>query len=141
MQRVAKLVEEGLHLAQSEQRRLLRGGLGEVHHHRHMRTHVLALLVDILSLILGHPCPTLLAFAWMEVGIEHSQEGAVLIEHFVGFHIRMIDWNVLVLLERDAIQTVGQAKHAIDDFLQLEIRTEHLGIDIIFSQLELMRIV
>ena len=74
VQRVTKLVEEGLHLAQRQQRRLLCRRLREVHHHRNMGTHIHALPVDILSLILGHPCPTLLTLAGVEVGIEHSQE-------------------------------------------------------------------
>ena len=105
-----------------------------------MGAHILALLIDKLSLILGHPCPTLLAFTRMEVGIEHGEIGAVSIEHLVGLHVGMIHGDVLILLERDAIQAVGQSEDAVDHLVQLEVRAQHLGIDVIFLQLQLMAI-
>ena len=138
VQRVAKLVEEGLHLAKRQQRGFFCRGLRKVHHHRDVGTHIHAFLVDILSLILSHPCSTLLAFAGVEVGIEHSQEGAVLVEHLVGLHVRVINGNILILLERDAIEFVGQSKDAIDNLVQLEVRTQHLGIKVVFLQLKLV---
>ena len=140
VQRVTELVEEGLHLTQCQQGRFLLRRLGKVHHHTDLRTNILALTVDPLTLIFCHPCPTLLAFARMEVGIEYCQERAVLIENLVGLHVRMIDGNIFVLFEANAIQTVSQAKDAIDDLRQLKIGTQHLCIDIVFLQLELVRI-
>ena len=80
-----------------------------------MRTHVLALLVDALSLVLRHPGAALLTFAGVEVGIEDGEVGTVAVKHLVGLHVGMVDGDVLVLLERDAVQTVGQSEHAVDD--------------------------
>ena len=76
----------------------------------------------------------------MEVGIEHGEIRSVLVEHLIGLHIRMIDGDVLVLLERDAVELVGQAEDAVDDLLQLEVGTQHLCVDVIFLQLQLVRI-
>ena len=148
MERVAELMEEGLHLAQCQQGRLFFRGLRKVHHHRDMGAHVLdvtrtegllhVLALHPLSLIGGHPCPTLLTLARMEVGIEDCQEGTVLIEHLVSLHIWMVDGDVLVLLEGDAIQAIGQTKHTIDHLGEFEIGTQHLSVDIKLLQLELM---
>src|SRR5574344_1631073 len=40
VQRVSELVQESLHLSQCQQCRFVVGGLCEVHHHAHMRSHV-----------------------------------------------------------------------------------------------------
>ena len=77
----------------------------------------------------------------MEIGIEHGEEGAILIKHLVSLHVGMIDGNLLILLEGDAIETVCQSEDTIDNFRQFEIRTQHLGIDIVFLQLQLVRII
>ena len=86
-----------------------------------MRSYVFAFLVNKLPLVLRHPGTALLAFARVEVGVEHSQVASVLVENLVGFHVRMIDGNVLVFLECDAIQAVGQSEDSLDDVLQLEV--------------------
>ena len=101
---------------------------------------VLALTVDPLSLIFGHPGPTLLTFARMEVGIEHGQIGTVLIEDLVGLYIRMIDGNLLILLKRDAIQAISQSEHALNHLRQFEVRAQHFGIDVIALQFEFVGI-
>ena len=113
---MAELVEEGFYLAQCQQGRLVGCRLGEVHHHADMRTDVLALLVDELSLVFCHPCTSLLAFAWVEVGIEYSQVAAVLVEYLVGFDVWVVDGNVLVLLEGDAIELGGQSEDTLYHF-------------------------
>ena len=148
---MTELVEKGFHLTESKQGRLLGRRLREIHHHADMRPHVLHIIgtegflhVDALhplALIFGHPCPTLLALAGMEIGIEDGQIGTVLIEHLVGFHVGMINGDVLVLLEGDAVEAVGEAEHAVDNLRQFEVGTQHLGIDIVFLQLELMRVI
>ena len=74
----------------------------------------------------------------MEVGIEYGEIGTVAIEHLVGFHVGVVDRDVLVLLEGDAVEAVGKAENAVNHLRQLKIRTEHLGVDIVFLQLELM---
>ena len=74
VQRMTELVEEGLYFAQRQEGWFLFRRLGEIHHHTDMRTDILALAVDPLTLVFRHPCPTLLALARMEVGIEDSQK-------------------------------------------------------------------
>ena len=128
-------MEEGLHLTERQQCGLVVCGLREVHHHTDMRTYVLTFFIYILSLVFRHPCPTLLTFAGMEIGIEHCQERTIFVEHFVGLHIGMVDRYLRVLLERDAIETGGQTEHPVDDLVQLEIGTQHLRVDIVFLQL------
>ena len=76
-----------------------------------------------LSLILCHPCTSLLSLTWMEVGIEYSKERSVLVKYLVCLNIWMIYWYILILLECDAIQTVSQSEHAINNLRQFEIRT------------------
>ena len=73
VERVAELVQERLHLAERKQRRLVLRRLCKVHHNAHVRTHILAVAVNPLPLILRHPCASLLALARMEVGIEHGK--------------------------------------------------------------------
>ena len=52
----------------------------------------------------------------------------------------MIDGNVLVLLERYAIQTVRQSEDAVDDVPQLKVGPEHFSVQIVFLHLQLVRI-
>ena len=140
VQRVAKLMQECLYLAQRQQGGLVLRRFRQVHHHRDVWTDVFTFSVDILSLILRHPRSALLAFARMEVGIEDGEERAVLIKDFVSLHVRMIDGNVLVLLKRDAIQLIGQSEDAINNSLQFEVGTQHLGIDVVLLHLQLVRV-
>ena len=74
VQRVAKLMQEGLHLAQRQQGGFVLRRFRQVHHHRDVWTDVFTFSVDILSLIFRHPRTALLAFARMEVGIEDGEE-------------------------------------------------------------------
>ena len=137
---VTKLVEEGLYLAQGQEGWLLGGRLGEVHHHADVRAHIGALVIYPLSLELCHPGTSLLALAREEVCIEYCQIAAILIEYLVCLDIRMIDRDVLVLLEGDAVELVGKTEYAINHLIELEIRTKHLCIEIVLLHLELMRI-
>ena len=76
----------------------------------------------------------------MEVGIEDGEERTVLIKDFVSLDVRVIDGDVLILLERDAIQLIGQSEDAIDDVFQFEVGTQHLGINVVLLHLQLMRV-
>ena len=89
-----ELVEEGLNLAQSEQRRLLFCRFRQVHYDADVRAMVGSCLVNKLLAEICHPCSTLLAGAWKEVGIENSEETTVCVKNLVGFHVRMIDLDV-----------------------------------------------
>ena len=141
MERVSELVEESLHLAECEQGGFLVGGLGEIHHHAHVRPHIVALAVYPLPLKLGHPSPALLAFTRMEIGVEHGPIAAVLVEHLVGLHIGVVDGDVVIFLERDAVEPVGQSEHPVDHPVEPEVGAQHLRIEVVFLHLELVRVI
>ncbi len=73
VERVAELVQEGLHFSERKQCRLVFSRFGQVHHNADMGTYILAVAVNPLPLILRHPCSSLFALARMEVGIEHRE--------------------------------------------------------------------
>ena len=52
----------------------------------------------------------------------------------------MINRNILILLECDAIKACGKSEYALYHLGKFEVRTYHLCIDIIFFQLKLVRI-
>ena len=133
-------MEEGLHLAQCQQGRLLFCRLGEVHHHRDVRTDVLALLVDILSLIFRHPGTALLALAGVEISVEDGEIAAILVEHLVSLDVRMVNRNVLVLLEGDAVQLVGKTEDTAYHLRQFEVGTQHFLVDVVLLHLQLVTV-
>ena len=130
-----ELVQESLHLTQCQQGRFFIRRLGEVHHQRRVRTHVVALAVYPLTLKFGHPGTALLALAREEVGIQHGQIRAVAVRNLVGFHVGVIHRDVFVLLEGDAVQAGSQSEDALDDVLQLEVRAQHLCVEVVFLHL------
>ena len=138
---MAELVEKGLHFSERQESRLVFRRLGEVHHEAHLRTDVVALVVDPLSPELRHPGPALLPLAGMEVGIEHGQMAAVAVEDLIGLHFGMVDGDVLALLEGDAIEAGGETEHALDDILELEIGAQHLCVEVETLHLELVGII
>ena len=148
---MAELMEEGLHLSQCQQGRFLVSRFREIHHHTDVRPYILhiirsegllhVLTLHPLALVFRHPGTSLLTLAGMEVGIKDGEIRTVLVEHLVGFHVRMIDRDILVFLECDAVETIGKTKHATNDLRQLEIRAQHLCIDVISLQLQLMGVV
>ena len=138
---MAELMKECLNLTKSKESRLLVGWFREIHHHTNMRTHILTLQVNPLSLILRHPCTSLLSLTWMEVSKEDSKIRTILIEYLVCLHIRMIYRYFLVFLERNAIKTCCKPEYSLDDIIQFEIWTYHLRINIILLQLKLVGIV
>ena len=89
---MAKLVHEGLHLAETEQCRLVANGFGEVANHLDERAYLLAVDVALLAEG-GHPCATALAGPWVHVQIENTHEAFAVI-HFVGFHIGMVNVDI-----------------------------------------------
>ena len=83
----------------------------------------------------------MLSLARVEVGIENRQVTAILVKDFISLHVGMIDGYLLVLTESDAIEAVGQSKHALYHLFQLEVRPQHLGIDVIAFHLQLVGII
>ena len=79
-----------------------------------MRTTVVAFMINPLPLEFSHPRAALLAFARVEISIENSKKTAVFVENLIRFYVRVIDRNVVVGLEGDAIETGGKAKNTFD---------------------------
>ena len=138
---MSKLMQERLHLTQRKQCRFILCGLRQVHYYADMWPYVFTFLIYKLFLIRRHPCASLLSFARMEISIEHSKERTITVKHLIGFYIRVIYWNFLILLECDTVEFISQSKHATDNLRQFKIWTQHLGVNVIFFKLQLMRIV
>ena len=97
-------------------------------------------MVYPLSLEFCHPCTSLFALAWEEIGIEYSQIAAVLVEHLVCFHVGMVYGYVLVLLEGDSVEFSCQTEHAVDHLVELQVGAQHLGVEVVFLHLQLVRV-
>ena len=106
-----------------------------------MRAHVFSLSGYPLSLKLCHPRSALLAFARVEVGIEQCKIFSVFVEHLVGFHIWVIYWYLLIFAECDVVEPCGKSEHSVDNLAELKIRAQHLGIDVVFFQLQLVAVI
>ena len=91
-----------------------------------MRTHIDTFMIDPLSLKFGHPSTALLTFSRMKVGIKHSEIFAVGIEYFIGFHIGMVNRNVLILSKRDAVKFIRQTEYPFYHVGKFEVRAQHL---------------
>ena len=142
VQAVSELVQEGFHLTEGQQGRLVLCRFGEVHHNGYVGTAVLAgLFVNPLFLVAGHPGSRALACSGVEVGIEHGKEFPVFVEDFVGIHILVINGNIRILLEGDAIQSGCQAEYTFLHVVQLKVRAEQLIVDIELPVLQFMGIV
>ena len=63
---------------------------------------------------------------------------AVIVKYLISLDIRMVHRYVLVLLERNSVQSVGKSEHALDDVRQFEIRAQHLCIEVEFLELQLV---
>ena len=95
----------------------------------------------ILRLEIIHPCPAALAVPRMKISIVNSKELTFLVKHFVGRYLGVINLNILVLLEGDAIQAFCQTKNTLFDILQLEIRFQIIVRDIVFLFLEFLAVI
>ena len=141
MQGMTELVQKRIDLIIRQQGGLVGRRTAEIHDNDDLRPFVPSLGRLVLRLDVVHPGSRLLAVAREEVRIENGQEGAVLIIHFVGLHLRMIDRNLLVASEGDAIQLGGQSEHTLADMIQLEVGAGHLVIELESTVLQLLGII
>ena len=79
-----------------------------------MRTTVVAFMINPLPFEFSHPRTALLTFARVEISIENSKKTAVFVENLIRFYVRVIDRNIVVGFECDAIETGGKAKNTFD---------------------------
>ena len=138
VQRVTELVVHRRDFIESEQRRLAGLGLGDVQvigHHR--------LVMQQLRLrhVGGHPRPALLVVACEVVGQEQRERPAVGVEYLEHPHIRLVDGQVPVLLETEAIELVRGVEHTIQQHvIELEVRRDARLIEIVACLAHLLRI-
>ena len=100
---MAKFVQESFHFAKGKQCGFFGSWLSEIHHHANVWPYVVALSVYPLPLELGHPRTALLALSGEEVGIEYGQIASVSVENLVGFHVGMVNGDVVVGLKGYAV--------------------------------------
>ena len=131
VQGVSELVEESLQLVERQQRRRGLGGFGEIHHQRHQRTGLLAVL-DLRAAEFGHPRTRTLRLAGEEVEVEHGHKAAVLVGYVIGRHVGMIDLDLVVGREIQAVKLVGEHEHALLDVFELQIGLHDLVVERIF---------
>ena len=105
-----------------------------------MRTMVF-LAVHILRLEIIHPCSAPLAVTRMEVCVIDGEEFTFLVKYFVCCYFGMIDLNILVLFEFQAIQFLSQAEYTFLDVLELEIRAKVIIGNGIFLLFEFLRVI
>ena len=76
-----------------------------------MRTVVIAPLF-ILRLEVIHPSTTSFAIAWMEIRIVHCKILSFFVKYLVSRNFGVIDLDIFVLNELNAIESVSQTKDA-----------------------------
>ena len=125
---MSELMEHGLHLIKSKQRRLAVDRLREVAYVDDHRTDILA-VNNLLVHEVVHPCATSLGAAWKIVSKKNSDKAAVRICHLESFYIRMIYRDILKLLEVQTKELVGSIEHTLADVFHLEVRLGLLLIE------------
>ena len=140
MQAMTELVQEGAYLIISEQCRFLCRLAREIHHVHDMRTMVF-LLADKLRLEIIHPRAAALTVPRMEVSVVHREELTLLVEDLVSRYFGVINLNLLVFFELDAIETLCEPEDTFLHCLQLEIRTEVIIRNIVFLFLEFLAVI
>ena len=140
MECVSELMEEGFYLIIGKQRRFVCCRTCEVHHIDNMRT-VVGFAIAVLRLKIVHPCTAALAVPRVEVGIVNRQIFALFVKHLVGFHFGVVNGNVLVLFEGNAVETLCQTEDTLDNRLFLKVRTEIIVGDGIFLVFQFLGIV
>ncbi len=140
MECMTELVQEGLDLVISQQSRLVSRCAGEVHHIHDVRTMVF-LALAILRLEVVHPCAATLAVTRVEVAIVHGKELALLVKHLISRHFGVIDMDILVLLEGQTIEALGEPEHALFHVLKFKIGAQYIVGDSVFLLFELFGIV
>ncbi len=133
VQRVAKLVEHGLHLVDREQRGRVLGGRRHRCHIEDDGAHTLALIV-VLGVHLAHPCALGLGGTGEVVGHEHGHVLALLVLDIVDGHLWVVLRGVLHLGEGEAVEFVGDIENAVfHHAVQFKI-----GANVIVAEVELL---
>ena len=90
---------------------------------------------------LSAPSTAALRFTRIVVEIEDAEEIAVGFLYFVGLHAWIIDGQIGVLRESDAIQLIGSHKHAVAHIVNGQIGLDVVLIEVVFGLAEFLSIV
>ncbi len=136
MQGVAELMEHGGDVVEADQRRLAIGRLGEV---ADVVDHRLGTGQAVLLDEHVHPGAAGLGVTLEVVGVEQGQRGAVLVEHFVHLHVRVVGRNVGARLEGDAVQLGGGVEDAVlQHVVQFEVRLDLRFVQVVLGLADLL---
>ena len=124
-------MKECLYLTQSQKGRFSIRRFAQVHDKTYMRSDIFARLLYPLPLILCHPCSIAFAIPWVEIHIQYSKVGTIIVEDLIGFHVRMIDRNISIFLECNAIKSGGKSEDTFYNIANLKIGTEHFRVKVI----------
>ena len=138
---MAELMKEGLDLVRGEQRGGIGRRLGEVHHDGNLRTVVDAIGGDALVLEAGHPGAGALGVAREKVGIDHADELPLVVGNVEGLHVGMVDLDVVVAGELQAIELGGEAEHTGNHVVELEVGAQLLLVVAVGGIFELVGVV
>ena len=141
MEAVAELVENRLDLVDGEQTGLTVSRSGHVTDIQHDRTHLVAVLVDILVAENGHPGSSPLGRTGVVVGHEYSEQASVGIGDLEGLYRRIVHRDSRNGFHVDAIDLVSRGESTVADILHLEIRPGLVLVKGIFPLAHLLGIV
>ena len=130
---VPHLVHEGLHLAESQQRRGIGSGLAEIAHHLYLRPDG-----AVLAAKLGHPGAA--AFRRPREHVQVEQPHLPLaVEDAVHPHLLVVDGHFGGGLEAKAVEAPVEAEDALAHCLQREIGAQLLAVEGIALLFEFLR--
>ena len=139
VQRVSELVEHRRHVIICKQRRLARRWFGEIGDvvHDGLPSGQRRLIDELI-----HPGPTLLVVALEVVGVKQRQRLAVGVEDLEGADIRIVNRDVVPLLESQSVQLVGGEEDAVlQNVIELEVRHDLGFIQVILRLPHLLRVI
>ncbi len=137
---MAELVEQRAHFFERQQRRLVTGRPREVADVGDDRPDHLAVAHRAAAHAAG-PRADALAGPRVEVGVEHRQVRAVAVLHLVRLHLGVVDGEVRPRHEGEAIELVRDVERALQHAIQLEVRAEHLLVEVVARLAHLLGVV
>ena len=140
MECVPKLVKEGLHFIEGQQRGGRLGGFGEAAYNADVGSLVVTVHFFLLTKHC-HPRTASFAFPGEEVGVEDGHWLAVFITHLIHQHIGVVPVNLLILHEVNTKQLSCHGKHSFNHLFQLKIGFEQLIVHFILFLFQLLAVV
>ena len=130
MQQVAELVEDGFHLAMSQERGLVADGRREVAAHAARMGLEAGRRLDARDEGF-HPGAVALAFARIPIGVEGTEKQPVAVAHFVAADIGVPQGYALAPRHFDPVEFLHDGEHAIDHALGREVGAKLFFVEIV----------